>query len=176
MCGRYYCTADKSALQDVFKAVATGAAASYAPAYNIPPHSIQLIARQARDRATREIVPMRWGLIGHRTRGPSSTITPHIARVRTLSNRALSGANRSTNAAASSPRTAISNGCSLKVFPTASPSSIPKCSLLLVYGTFGRTLPTASGLRASPSSLPTATRFLPTSTTTTTTKRTHVCP
>jgi putative SOS response-associated peptidase YedK len=46
MCGRYYRTADKSALPHVFKAVATGAAASYAPAYNIPPHSIQLIARQ----------------------------------------------------------------------------------------------------------------------------------
>jgi putative SOS response-associated peptidase YedK len=60
MCGRYYRTADKSALQDVFTAVATGAAATYAPAYNIPPHSIQLIVRQARDRAAREIVPMRW--------------------------------------------------------------------------------------------------------------------
>ena len=78
-------TADKSALQDVFKAVATGAAATYAPAYNISPHSIQLIVRQARDRATREIVPMRWGLIRHRTKGsgspaPPLPITPHIAR------------------------------------------------------------------------------------------------
>ena len=59
MCGRYYRTADKSALQDVFKTVATGAAAGYAPAYNIPPHSIQLIVRQARDRTAREVVPMR---------------------------------------------------------------------------------------------------------------------
>jgi len=84
MCGRYYRTADKSALQDVFKAVATGAAATYAPAYNISPHSIQLIVRQARDRATREIVPMRWGLVGHRTKGPGSTITPHIARADSL--------------------------------------------------------------------------------------------
>jgi hypothetical protein len=47
----------------------------------------------------------------------------------------LSGANRFTNAAASSLRTVISNGCSLKALPTASPSSIPSCSLLLVYGT-----------------------------------------
>ena|ERR1035441_7137728 len=71
MCGRYYRTADKSALQDVFKAVATGAAATYAHAYNISPHSIQLAVRQGRDSATREIVPMRWGLIGRRTKGPA---------------------------------------------------------------------------------------------------------
>ena len=70
MCGRYYRTADKSSLQDVFKAVATGAAATYARAYNISPHSSQLIVRQARDRATREIVAMRWGVIGHQTKGP----------------------------------------------------------------------------------------------------------
>jgi putative SOS response-associated peptidase YedK len=53
MCGRYYRTADKSALQDVFKAVATGAAATYARAYNISPHSIQLIVRQARESGVR---------------------------------------------------------------------------------------------------------------------------
>jgi putative SOS response-associated peptidase YedK len=94
MCGRYYRTADKSDLQDVFKALATGAAANYAPAnyapaYNISPHSIQLIVRQARDLATREIVAMRWGLIGHRTKGPGSTITPHIARADSLERSAL---------------------------------------------------------------------------------------
>ena len=76
----HYRTADKSAIQDVFEAVGTGVTASYAPTYNIPAHSIQLIVRQARDRATPAIVPMRWGLIGHRTRGPGSAITPHIAR------------------------------------------------------------------------------------------------
>ena len=47
MCGRYYRTADKSALQDVFKAVATGAA-TYAPAYNISPHSIRVQGRLIR--------------------------------------------------------------------------------------------------------------------------------
>ena len=83
MCGRYYRTADKSALQDVFKAVATGAAATYAPAYNISPHSIQLIVRQARDRATREIVPMRWGLSAIEPKAPAPPL-PHTSPVRTL--------------------------------------------------------------------------------------------
>lgn len=34
--------------------------------------------------ATREIVPMRWGFIGHRTKGPGPTITPHVARADSL--------------------------------------------------------------------------------------------
>ena len=147
MCGRYYRTADKSALQ-------TGAAATYASAYDNS-SAFHSAHRAPPARSS----PCAGDLSAIEPKAPAPPL-PHTSPVRIPSNGALFGANRCTNAAVSSPRTVISNGCSLKVFPTASPSSIPKCSLLLVYGTLGRTLRTVSGLRASPSALPTATRFL----------------
>ena len=87
--------------------------------------------------ATREIVPMRWGFIGHRTKGPGPTITPQ-SPVRIPSNGALFGANRCTIAAAIIPANGYFEWLQPQGFPTASPSSIPKCSLLLVYGTLGK--------------------------------------
>jgi putative SOS response-associated peptidase YedK len=84
MCGRYYRTADAQALADVFEAEPTGDKAAYAPAYNIAPTSTQLAIRQARDTAIREIVPMRWGLIGNRTTGPDPKVKTHNARAENL--------------------------------------------------------------------------------------------
>ena len=110
MCGRYYPTADKSALQDVFKAVATGTAATYDPAYNISPHSIHLIVRQARDRPAARSSPCAGDLSAIEPKALVPPL-PHTSPARIRSNEALSGANRFTNAAASSPRTGISNGC-----------------------------------------------------------------
>jgi len=96
--------------------------------------------------ATREIIPMRGGLIGHRTRGPSSTITPHIARADSLEQSPL-WSEPFHKRRCIIPANVYFEWVQLKVFPTASPSRIPKCWLLLVYGTLGKTLPTASGLR-----------------------------
>jgi putative SOS response-associated peptidase YedK len=64
MCGRYYRTTDKQQLAEAFHVDATGDSLSYAPGYNIAPTTTQPVVRQARETNQREIVPMRWGLIG----------------------------------------------------------------------------------------------------------------
>jgi putative SOS response-associated peptidase YedK len=80
MCGRYYRTANARALAEAFEAEPTGDETAYAPAYNISPRSTQLVIREARETAIREIVPMRWGLIGNRTNGPDPMLKTHNAR------------------------------------------------------------------------------------------------
>lgn len=65
MCGRYYRTEDKQQIAEAFRAEATGDPLAYAPGYNIAPTTIQPIIRQARETFKREIVPMRWGLVGY---------------------------------------------------------------------------------------------------------------
>jgi putative SOS response-associated peptidase YedK len=84
MCGRYYRTADARALAEAFEAEPTGDEAAYAPAYNIAPRSTQLVIREARETAIREIVPMRWGLIGYKTSGPDPALKTHNARAENL--------------------------------------------------------------------------------------------
>jgi putative SOS response-associated peptidase YedK len=69
MCGRYYRTADKQAIAEWFHA----AAASddpMPPGYNIAPSTIQPVIRQGRDPGARELVGMRWGLVGFGSAGP----------------------------------------------------------------------------------------------------------
>ena len=69
MCRRYYRTADKQQLAEAFRADATGDSLSYAPGFNIAPTTIQPVIRQARETSLREIVPMRWGLVGFGSAG-----------------------------------------------------------------------------------------------------------
>ena len=69
MCGRYYRTADKQELSEFFHAEATGDPLVYAPGYNVAPTTIQPVLRQERDTGRRELVPMRWGLVGFGSAG-----------------------------------------------------------------------------------------------------------
>jgi putative SOS response-associated peptidase YedK len=80
----YYRTANARALAEAFEAEPTGdeaaySEAAYSAAYNITPRSTQLAIRQTRDTAIREIVPMRWGLIGNKTSGPDPKLETHNA-------------------------------------------------------------------------------------------------
>ena len=69
MCGRYYRTADKQELSEFFHAEAAGDDLAYAPGYNIAPTTTQPVLRQQRDTGMRELVPMRWGLVGFGSAG-----------------------------------------------------------------------------------------------------------
>ena len=64
MCGRYYRSSDKQAIADSLRAKIEGDPLSYAPGFNIAPTTTQPILRQERDTFERELVPMRWGLVG----------------------------------------------------------------------------------------------------------------
>ena len=63
MCGRYYRTADKQAIAESFHASAASDD-PMPPGYNIAPSTIQPVIRQGRDTGARELVGMRWGLVG----------------------------------------------------------------------------------------------------------------
>jgi putative SOS response-associated peptidase YedK len=69
MCGRYYRTADKQQLAEALRADPTGDSLLYAPGYNITPSTTQPVLRQTRESNQREIVPMRWGLVGFGSSG-----------------------------------------------------------------------------------------------------------
>ena len=69
MCGRYYRSFDLQSIAELLRAEATGDPLAYAPAYNIAPTTTQPVLRQSRDNSTRELVPMRWGLLGYRSDG-----------------------------------------------------------------------------------------------------------
>jgi len=56
-------------LAEAFRAELTGDPLPYAPGYNIAPTTAQPVVRQARATNQREIVPMRWGLVGFGTAG-----------------------------------------------------------------------------------------------------------
>lgn len=85
MCGRYYRLGDKQALAEHFRAqpVDEGAFASV-PAYNIAPSTLQPVIRQSRETDAREIVPMRWGLVGHNSAGPDPKRSTFNARSETV--------------------------------------------------------------------------------------------
>ena len=82
MCGRFYRTADALLLEDFFDAEPTGAMAAYQPRYNAAPTTTQLVIREHRE-GGREIVPMRWGLVGHRSAGPDPKRATFNARAET---------------------------------------------------------------------------------------------
>ncbi|MBB5319482.1 SOS response-associated peptidase family protein [Tunturibacter empetritectus] len=75
MCGRYYRTFDKQKIAEALRAQATGDPLAYAPGYNIAPTTTQPVLRQERETFGRELVPMRWGLVGFGTgRGPGEQL------------------------------------------------------------------------------------------------------
>jgi len=80
MCGRFYLTADLQQIADVFHAEAADATFSLPPAYNIAPTTNQPVIRQNRDTFNREIVPMRWGLVGNHSTGPDPKLSTFNAR------------------------------------------------------------------------------------------------
>ena len=84
MCGRYYRVGDKQVIADYFHAEAFGDDLDYVPGYNIAPTTTQPIIRQARDSDAREIVPMRWGLVGYNSAGPDPKRSTFNARSETV--------------------------------------------------------------------------------------------
>jgi putative SOS response-associated peptidase YedK len=84
VCGRYYRTEDKQQLVEYFQAIMTGDPLTYAPGYNIAPTTIQPVLRLERDTNFRELVPMRWGLVGFGSSGPDPKRSTFNARAEGL--------------------------------------------------------------------------------------------
>jgi putative SOS response-associated peptidase YedK len=89
MCGRYYRTSDKQAIADALHAQAIGDPLAYAPGYNIAPTTIQPVLRQERETYQRELVPMRWGLVGFGSNGIDPKRSTFNARAEGLENSSL---------------------------------------------------------------------------------------
>ncbi len=89
MCGRYYRTADLQQLVDEFDAEATGDPLPYAPGYNIAPTTTQPVMRQSEESGLRELVPMRWGLVGAHSAGVDPKRSTFNARAEGLEQSAL---------------------------------------------------------------------------------------
>ena len=83
MCGRYYRTADKQAIAEYFHSAAASDE-PLPPGYNIAPGTTQPVIRQARDTFVRELVGMRWGLIGFGSSGPDPKRATFNARCENL--------------------------------------------------------------------------------------------
>lgn len=84
MCGRYYRVGDKQAIAEYFRVGASAYDAVYAPAYSVAPSTTQPVIRQARGTEQREIVPMRWGLVGHSSEGPDPKRSTFNARAENI--------------------------------------------------------------------------------------------
>ena len=84
MCGRYYRIGDKQRIAEAFRAEPTGDSLPYAPCYNIAPTTIQPVLRQDRDTLQRELVPMRWGLVGFGPKGIEQKCSTFNARAEDL--------------------------------------------------------------------------------------------
>jgi len=83
MCGRYYRIADKQAIIDHFHSPAA-TDEPFPPGYNIAPGTTQPVIRQGRDTGARELVGMRWGLVGFGSSGPDPTRSTFNARSENL--------------------------------------------------------------------------------------------
>lgn len=83
MCVRYYRTEDKQAIAEYF-ASKPDDDAPFPPDYNAAPTTTQPIIRQGRDTGLRELVGMRWGLVGFGSKGPDSTRATFNARAESL--------------------------------------------------------------------------------------------
>jgi putative SOS response-associated peptidase YedK len=83
MCGRYYRTSDKQAIAEHFHAIAA-TEEPLPPGYNIAPSTTQPVIRQGRDNFARELVGMRWGLIGFGSAGPDPKRATFNARSENL--------------------------------------------------------------------------------------------
>ena len=84
MCGRYYRVEDKQEIADYFHAQAIGEDLDYVPGFNIAPTTVQPVIRLARESDTRDLVPMRWGLVGYNSAGPDPKRSTFNARAETL--------------------------------------------------------------------------------------------
>ena len=89
MCGRYYRTIDKQTIAEELRAQATGDPLAYAPGYNIAPTTTQPVLRQQRETFGRELVPMRWGLVGFGSKGIDPKRSTFNARAEGLENSSL---------------------------------------------------------------------------------------
>jgi hypothetical protein len=89
VCGRYYRTEDKQQLAEYFQAIVTGDPLTYAPGFNIAPTTIQPVLRLERDTNFRELVPMRWGLVGFGGSGPDPKRSTFNARAEGLESSSL---------------------------------------------------------------------------------------
>jgi len=83
-------TADKQETAECFHA--TAASDDPMPAgYNIAPSTMQPVIRQGRDTGVRELVGMRWGLVGFGSAGPDPKHATFNARVDNLGGAAFGG-------------------------------------------------------------------------------------
>ena len=89
MCGRYYRTFDKQKIAEALRAQANGDPLAYVPAYNIAPTTTQPVLRLERDTFERELVPMRWGLVGFGSKGIDPKRSTFNARAEGLENSSL---------------------------------------------------------------------------------------
>jgi putative SOS response-associated peptidase YedK len=84
MCGRYLRVPGKQALAEVFRATPTGDPLAYAPAYNVAPTTTQPVLRQDKEEHKRELVPMRWGLVGFGSASIDPKLSTFNARAESL--------------------------------------------------------------------------------------------
>ena len=70
MCGRYYRIGDKQAIAEYFSAEVAEVLPDFSSSYNIAPSTIQSVIRRGLDTGARELVGMRWGLVGFGSSGP----------------------------------------------------------------------------------------------------------
>ena len=89
MCGRYYRTSDGEAIAEYFRAEPAEGSLCAAPAYNIAPTTTQPVVRQSRDTMQRELVDMRWGLVGYQSKGPDPKRSTFNARSESLESSGL---------------------------------------------------------------------------------------
>jgi putative SOS response-associated peptidase YedK len=83
MCGRYYRTADKQEIAERFHCTTVGDE-PMPPGYNIAPSTTQPVIRRGRDTEARELVGMRWGLVGFGSAGPDAKRATFNARADNL--------------------------------------------------------------------------------------------
>jgi putative SOS response-associated peptidase YedK len=89
MCGRYYRIGDKQAIAEWFHAEAAEDLSDFSSSYNIAPSTTQPVIRQSHDTGARELVGMRWGLVGFGSSGPDPKRTTFNARSESLENSTL---------------------------------------------------------------------------------------
>lgn len=82
MCGRYSITKPAEALQRVFRF--EGPCPNLPPRYNVAPTQDAPIVRLAKDRATRELAQLRWGLVPFWSDGPDDRYSMINARAETV--------------------------------------------------------------------------------------------
>ena len=89
MCGRYYRIGDKQAIAEWSNAEAAEDLPDFSSSYNIAPSTTQPVIRQGRDTGARELVGMRWGLVGFGSSGPDPKRATFNARAESLQNSTL---------------------------------------------------------------------------------------